>query len=69
MYRVASLLQTRVYKKTSCIKKFFEKCSTKKRSILVSIDFGKTVRQIFKIWPVDKVIDYIEFEIIYPCVL
>ncbi|MCP4051756.1 MAG: hypothetical protein GY739_01620 [Mesoflavibacter sp.] len=31
IYRVASLLQTRLYKKTSCIlKKFVEKCSTRK---------------------------------------
>ena len=51
-----------------------------KRSILVvswsnpdgwvaSIDFGKTVGPIFKIWPVDKVIEKIKFEIIYPYVL
>ena len=51
------------------LKSLLKNVPQKKRSILVSIDFGKTVRQIFKIWPVDKVIDYIKFEIIYPCVL
>ena len=33
------------------------------------LDFGKTVGQIFKILPVDRVIDKLKVEIIHPCVM